>query len=116
METSGNGDTIHVDTDYITREEIQILVDTMKALQQGIDTLLSKKHKKDHKKSGNKKTKKEYISKLSSESIESDKDSSNKSDKDNNDTESQKSVSKMDEHILQNLYNSIPKYDGEGDI
>src|SRR5579871_1921217 len=88
----------------------------MKALQQGIDTLLSKKHKKGHKKSGNKKTKKEYISESSSESTESDKDSSDKSDKDNSDTESQKSVSKIDEHILQNLYNSISKYNGEGDI
>src|SRR5579871_4532026 len=88
----------------------------MKALQQGIDTLLSKKHKKSHKKSGNKKTKKEYISELSSESTVSNKDSSDKSDEDNSDTESQKSISKIDKHILQNLYNSISKYDGERDI
>src|SRR5579871_1476921 len=81
-----------------------------------MDTLLSKKYKKGHKKSGNKKTKKEYISESSSKSTESDKDSSNKSDEDNNDTKSQKSISKMDKHILQNLYNSILKYDGEGDI
>src|SRR5579871_3256378 len=100
METSGNGDTIHIDTDYITREEVQVLLDTMKTLQQGIDTLLSKKHKKGHKKSENKKTKKEYISESSSESIESDKDSSDKSNEDNSDTESQKSISKIDEHIL----------------
>src|SRR5579871_4797918 len=88
----------------------------MKALQQGIDTLLSKKYKKSYKKSGNKKTKKEYISKSSSESIESDKDSSDKSDEDNSDIESQKSISKMDKYILQNLYNSIPKYNREKDI
>ena len=81
-----------------------------------MDTLLSKKHKKDHKKNGNKKTKKEDISESSSESTESDKDSSDKSDEDNSDTKSQKSVSKIDEHILQNLYNSIPKYNREGDI
>src|SRR5579871_6457185 len=81
-----------------------------------MDTLLSKKYKKGHKKSGNKKIKKEYISESSSKSTESDKDSSNKSDKDNSNIESQKSISKMDKYILQNLYNSIPKYDGERDI
>src|SRR5215471_11824478 len=81
-----------------------------------MNTLLSKKYKKGHKKSGNKKTKKEDISESSSESTDSDKDSSDKSDEDNSDTESQKSVSRMDEYILQNLYNSIPKYDREGDI
>src|SRR5579871_6411807 len=116
METSGNRDTIHIDTDYVTREEVQVLVDTMKALQQGMDTLLSKKHKKSHKKSRNKKTKKEYISESNSESTESNKDSSDKSDEDNSDTESQKSISKMDEYILQNLYNSISKYNRERDI
>src|SRR5579871_1000833 len=88
----------------------------MKALQQGMDTLLSKKHKKGYKKSGNKKTKKEYISESSSKNTESNKDSNDKSDEDNSDTESQKSISKIDKYILQNLYNSIPKYDGEGDI
>src|SRR5579871_1654451 len=88
----------------------------MKALQQDIDILLSKKYKKSHKKSENKKIKKEYISKSSSESTESDKDSSNKSDKDNSDTESQKSINKIDEYILQNLYNSILKYNREEDI
>ena len=34
----------------------------------------------------------------------------------NNNTESQKSISKIDEYILQNLYNSISKYDRERDI
>src|SRR5579871_5554051 len=116
METSGNRDTIYIDTDYITREEVQVLVDTMKALQQGMDTLLSKKYKKGYKKSGNKKTKKEYISKSSSKSTESDKDSSNKSDEDNSNTKNQKSVSKIDKYILQNLYNSISKYNRERDI
>ena len=116
MKTSGNRDTIYINTDYVIREEIQVLVDIIKALQQGIDTLLSKKHRKGHKKSRNKKIKKEYISESSSESTESDKDSSDKSDEDNSDTESQKSVSKIDEYILQNLYNSIPKYNEEREI
>ena len=116
-------DTIEVETDYVTKSEMQTLVDSMDALRQGLETLFQKKSKKTVETKKTKKTKKLRDTDTensndtgSDKDKDSDKDSNNESDNDSQGSRKSTRSIKLSDHILQNLYNNIPRYDGEGDV